>query len=846
MAVCQNCQSQAKKPKQPKCSACQRSLTLCDGCYKQVNDDDTGLAAVKYHCSAFLTYLATGKACDAKVRMRWSLGEESEEAQKKRDEEQKKKLAALLEAIESRRDGTASASGAGAASVCLSTKERATIMLQIEHLAGWKKRACSCSDEHTVVLDRGRGKLLPIPEKIDLAKRKKLYAGLSNYAMRRMMQIHKICTPIESTKTAEAVRDAYLQATVCVTVLEKKGQIKLLLTENATQTSTWFLCVLRRDIEWVHEPDPIRYAVRGKPGKRHFYLHRMCETESLQSDTGQSAVDNSCTEKHASAEFPGPVHIRDKDHPDGYSLHHAELQAVHYAFRFGWNIVAMAPSHPCCAICSGTLAGLGLMSVVRHPHEWLRGADFQTLNGLSDAVYFEQSNALKNLIAAEFAKLRTNLKNRTVDTSILGKRKPDSAEDEDEEPEESVEMLVEGAGGEGEGAPVEPPLQKKTKLSMLSASELEECDTLMSSIPKLPDDQIDALQSDTPLSEMCVTLPETDWLSIFASFDDGVAALVPQAGHDPREVVGITNSGNSCYLNSVLQVLIRTVAQSGLAAAFAGHGDQPLSAILHLFHQTYTTQAAQGTYIQESGTCYYTTELVDDLRTLLYEARVIGGMFSQEDALLALGHILEQHDLRIEIAITKRYVLDPAKQGAAADSSAVDDNGDLVTVDRSGVLRLSLDGLGADVTLDAVLAANWTRDYGLAGTPTDTRVINHGITYHGVALRRETWAWNGAVPAQFFLGINRFFFRDGAPGKNAANVDAPLQLARWGLNYALWGFFVHEGTTVHGGHYVSYIRSTANPNNWYRISDRDVTVLAHNAPALDTARRAGYGYFYGP
>lgn len=865
MANCQECSGAVRKPLKPACSVCKRSLLVCRRCFNLLNDETTGYAKVIYHCQTYrqtYRHSETGKRCKATVQMRWTLPGEDPEALKRRIAKEEQELAALMKRVEARRQTVSSSESVGSCSSCPSGAERLTIQKQVEHLAGWKKRPCTCTEEHTSILARGRGRLIPIPT--EEGKRKKLNAGLATYAMRRMMQIHKICTPTGSTEAAikaRPVREAYLNGTICLTILEKKGVLKLLLTENVTQTSSRFLCGLKTPDEWVHEPDPIRYHNRDKTDA-HYYLHRLCTTEKAKMTTAHSGVNKSCIDKHASVEIEGPVHIRNQTYPGGYSLHHAEMQAVHYAFRFGWRILAMAPSRPCCAVCAGTLEGLGLMSVVRHPTEWGFGTDadsYQVLSNTSDEAYLKIAGALKNQTADDFADLRERLRKRLVgetgtSQSVNVKRKHESLEEKGGE--ETDEGADTGRGidleNQEDASSFEPKPGKKRTLALLSTSEENWCDALLSTAPFASQDQIEALTSKTPTVEMCdvprvETLPE-EFLSFFDEFEYGVEAA-EEEGHDPREVLGITNSGNSCYLNSVLQLLIHTATPSGLGAALGTHAAQTLTALLNYFGTKYLRQAAHGTYVQESDTCYYTTARVDDVRTVLYDARAIGGMYSQEDAILALEHILQAHALGFTIRVTKRYHLDAAKiVPVAPDTGAnADDHGNTVVDDVRRVLRLSLAGLNADTTLDAVIDANWSRDYTTAPVPTDTRVNNQGHIYQNVALLREDWAWaGGAAPAHFFLGLDRFYFAEGAAGKYGLTVDVPLQLTKWGVNYSLYGFFAHIGATVREGHYVSYIRSPSDANRWYRISDEDVTELAHDAAALTQARGAGYGYFYGP
>lgn len=862
MATCQGCQSNVRSPLKPTCSGCGRQLILCRTCYAGLNDETTDLAALKYHCSRYCTSLVTRpkKPCDASVAMRWNLPGEDPEALKKKKEQELKELAEIQKAIEARRDSTPSTRGVGSASQCATAKERLTIERQVTHLESWKKRPCSCTPEHAIVLDRGQGRLVSLPKTLKLEERKKLYAGFSTFAMRRIMQIHKICTPTGSSESAlklKSIRGIYLNGTVCVTVLEKGGQVKFLLTENVAQTSSNFLCTLKMPDEWVHEPDPIRYASRDKKGQ-NYYLHRMCAKEGLKKPKNDSSVTASCTSKHASAEIDGPVHIHDDTHEDGYSLHHAEMQAVHYAFRFGWNILAMAPSRPCCALCAGTLEGLGLMPIVRHPHEWGFGAGtgYQKLSDWSDDGYLKLPGALKSLDIKAIAERREALR-RHDPAMLTAKRKRNEKEEEDEETgtEDKSESGMEGLIETDEAEVIEK-LEKKQKLFMISTVEKVN-NTLMSLLPEVPKDQISALLAMTPLVEVCevpslIKLPD-EFLSFFEGFEYG-ADLQEQAGHAPREVLGITNTGNSCYLNSLLQLLIHTNAVTGLDVAIGAAPAESLGALLLFFGTTYFQQAGGGTYIEESDTCYYTTGLVDDLRTVLYEAHVIGGMYSQEDALLALEHILQAHGLTFQVQVTKRYHLDFFKQVAAYPDvgSNADNNGNVVTLDTRGLLRLSLEGQDATgrtpaVALAAVLDANWNWNYGLGGVATDTRVNNQGIVYQNVNLLQETWAWPGGVaPNFFFLALDRFFYRLGAAGKNQAKVAVPLQLARWGKNYSLYGFLVHTGGSVHGGHYVSYIRSPSDHNFWYEIDDRYVYKRAYNAAEITAALAEGSGYFYGP
>lgn len=858
MASCQGCGSTSvRNTFAATCSGCSRKLTLCKRCLQAANNREQTQSSRGHHCSEWQTTLSETR-CARGAAMVWRPpGVDPEQAQKKLEDELRM-LKAMQEAMLARHAKESPTEGVTSASACANAEERLTIQRQVKILAAWKKRPCTCKTEHAKVDLRGQGRIIVPPETMSPEQERSFQTSLSRHALRRIMQIHKICTPTDTSRTnLSNLRGRYLNGTICVTVLARKGQYKILLTNNVTQTSDRMLCVLKADGEWVNEPDPIRYSVRGTD--RNYYLYRMCPSEPLKT-TGDSGANNTCTTKHVSNELETEVFIHDARHPNGCSLHHAEMQAVHYAFRYGWDIIAMAPSRPCCELCAGTLEGLGLMGLVQHPHQWGFGegtTDFQTLGNLSDEAYLKHPFALKDMDAKAIEAKRADVAN--ADSVLKRKRggnntdrdgteeNGEEAEENDEEAEETPTASAPMSTGEDETESAHR--DKVRRLTKSQDGSTASSDVLSAPFPTEVMAQVEALQTDKPLVEKC-PWPKGFW---FWEEDDPFnQALVPEAGHAAKEVLGVVNAGNSCYLNSVLQLLIHTRARTNIQAHFLDNTAGSLDLRLQDFLTTYPHQAANGTYIEKSATHFYTTAQVTDIRLKLFHDRIVGGMLSQEDAALVLTNIVSSYGVTLNRRLTKRFHLDatkialfPAHLGMNAD-----DHGNTVVPDVLSVLPVQLHGVDATgraaaVTLASVLDANEVHNHAVpvAGT---TVVNNQGNVYENVNLLEERWAWHPAAPTQFFFSLQRFFYTLGAAGKNRGKVDVPLTLVRWGNTYHLYGFIVHIGNALHFGHYVTYLRSPTRAGVWYYINDEHVTELAHDSVALTDARQSGYVYFYGP
>lgn len=74
------------------------------------------------------------------------------------------------------------------------------------------------------------------------------------------------------------------------------------------------------------------------------------------------------------------------------------------------------------------------------------------------------------------------------------------------------------------------------------------------------------------------------------------------------------------------------------------------------------------------------------------------------------------------------------------------------------------------------------------------------------------------IPKYLFVSLNRYEYSNGQIVKNCLLVDIPFSWAFGGYTYVIHGMICHVGD-IQGGHYFSYVNRN---NQWFFVNDREV------------------------
>lgn len=160
------------------------------------------------------------------------------------------------------------------------------------------------------------------------------------------------------------------QETLCITVLKKGEEYKVLMTYSFGEYGYSGYADSAKDYEVFQDPpDPIRHDVRNVTKPNSFYLREVTgdgakdfkvedqymtgggkEVQKFNKAVAHAEALSKKTGKKYVVDGPYQAYVATTD-PGGRNDNHAEMRAITYAKNNGYEVVAMAPTHPCCPHC---------------------------------------------------------------------------------------------------------------------------------------------------------------------------------------------------------------------------------------------------------------------------------------------------------------------------------------------------------------------------------------------------------------------------------------------------------------------------------------------------------------
>ncbi|WP_437516400.1 ubiquitin carboxyl-terminal hydrolase [Sorangium sp. So ce1099] len=372
------------------------------------------------------------------------------------------------------------------------------------------------------------------------------------------------------------------------------------------------------------------------------------------------------------------------------------------------------------------------------------------------------------------------------------------------------------------------------------------------------------------------------------SFSPWVPSRTAPIVRPPREVLGIINPGNTCYVNATLQLLARV----DLAQRYVvGHGapDEGLGTLAETVEGILKVRAAQGqsaTYAGHGEHARYTTALTEGVRVELCALHAARGLGTQEDAGEALLAILDAFDHRTpgfeqhrqpdlaravgqgSFAAVRpsqfHFILEVETKYELGEPGIWDPGDDLIEVTDEGVskhlacekmLLINLpedppepeeasrdekpvneedeeqpDGDPPPLDFSALLRDTWNVDY---EPDEDTVRVRTSKAYHPSAWKRRETTTLKVAPDHWLVALNRFGWGEDGGSKKKRQVDVPVVF----LGKPLRAFVVHIGDRATEGHYLAYVHVN---DVWYRVDDERV----HDGAAIDEAVKDAYLLYY--
>ncbi|WP_437840548.1 hypothetical protein [Sorangium sp. So ce1153] len=386
--------------------------------------------------------------------------------------------------------------------------------------------------------------------------------------------------------------------------------------------------------------------------------------------------------------------------------------------------------------------------------------------------------------------------------------------------------------------------------------------------------------------------PNDPWIERYFvdgwSFSPWVPSRTAPIVRLPREVLGIVNPGNTCYVNATLQLLARI----DLAQRYVvGHGvpDHQLRTLAETVEGVLKVRAAQGqsaTYAGHGEHARYTTALTEGVRVELCALSAVRGLGTQEDAGEALLSILGAFDHRIrgfdqhrQVDLARavdqgnfaavrpsqfHFILEVETKYELGDAGTEDPGDDLIEVTDEGVskhhacekiLLINLpedppepeemsrdekpvnkddeeqpDGDPSPLDFHALLRDSWDVKY---ESDEGTVRVRSSKAYHPSARKRRETTTVKVAPDHWLVALNRFGWGEDGGGKKKRQVDVPLDLG----GKPLRAFVVHIGDRATEGHYLAYVHVSGL---WYRVDDERV----HDGVAIDEAVKHAYLLYY--
>lgn len=305
------------------------------------------------------------------------------------------------------------------------------------------------------------------------------------------------------------------------------------------------------------------------------------------------------------------------------------------------------------------------------------------------------------------------------------------------------------------------------------------------------------------------------------------ASSQEQEKKTPKDVIGITNAGSSCYLNASLQLLFHSRFVTDPC-------DVPVP-VLKPFFQEYDATRKEGITVAKSS--------VQPIREKLKAENIITDLFREDDPAPALEYFLEKLGYRFNVQVSRVYVLDKRvpdegkpKTGQQGDTD-VDEKGRQQNVESDCLVRIEPK---PGCSLQEAWLSSWNR--GKDSMDSLPRANVKGqlfLNLEGVSERRE---WSGAPPARVIVQLKRFAYIDRTfAGKIEYPVEVAATLTIQETVYQLRGIIQHIGDKPTEGHYIAFVKGR-DTHDWFCANDTEVR-KSDEKEALQAAQTAYLFYF---